>query len=149
MNETQTTPEKAEKASEAKKPTAKVKKKKSGQKRANVAAGNAYIQASYNNTIITITDLEGKVLAWSSAGSSGFKGTRKSTPYAAQVAAENAANKAKTFGVEKVDIFVKGIGSGREQSIRGLHNAGLKIEKIADKTGIPHNGCRAKKARRV
>ncbi|MBI2464085.1 30S ribosomal protein S11 [Candidatus Peregrinibacteria bacterium] len=125
------------------------KPKKSGQKKLTIAAGRAYIQASYNNTIVTITSPDGNVLAWSSSGSSGFKGTRKATPYAAQVAAENAVNKAKIYGIEKVDVYVKGIGSGREQALRGLHSAGLQVERITDTTTIPHNGCRPKKQRRV
>ncbi len=109
---------------------------------------NAYIQASYNNTIITITEPSGDTLAWSSAGSSGFKGSRKSTPYAAQVAAENAVEKAKPSGIEKVNVFVKGVGPGREQAVRGLNAAGLQILAITDLTPIPHNGCRPKKIRR-
>lgn len=109
---------------------------------------NAYIQASYNNTIVTITELSGDTLAWASAGASGFKGSRKSTPYAAQVAAENAVEKAKASGIEKVNVFVKGVGPGREQAVRGLNAAGLQIIAITDVTPIPHNGCRPKKIRR-
>lgn len=109
---------------------------------------NAYIQASYNNTIITITELTGDVVSWASCGSSGFKGTRKSTPYAAQVTAENAVEKAKPNGVEKVHVFVKGVGPGREQAVRGLNAAGLQILSITDTTPIPHNGCRPKRQRR-
>ncbi|MBI2453389.1 30S ribosomal protein S11 [Candidatus Peregrinibacteria bacterium] len=128
--------------------TEKTKVKKSS-KKLNVPQGRVYIQASFNNTIVTITDPEGKVLTWASAGASGFKGTRKATPYAAQVAAENAVGKALSFGLEKVNVFIKGVGTGREQALRGLHSSGLQIETITDLTGIPHNGCRPKKKRRV
>lgn len=117
--------------------------------RKSVVKGNVYIMATFNNTIVTITDKDGAVLAWSSAGSSGFKGARKSTPYAAQVAAESAAGKAKAYGLIQVSIFVKGVGPGREQSIRGLQSAGLDIDAIIDTTPMPHNGCRQKKPRRV
>ncbi|MCD6109189.1 30S ribosomal protein S11 [bacterium] len=109
---------------------------------------NAYIQATYNNTIITITEPNGDVISWASAGSSGFKGSRKSTPYAAQVAAENAVEKAQSAGIEKVNVYVKGVGSGREQAIRGLNSSGLHIVTITDITPIAHNGCRQKKQRR-
>ncbi|MFC1655544.1 30S ribosomal protein S11 [Patescibacteria group bacterium] len=109
---------------------------------------NVYIQASYNNTIITITEPSGDVIAWSTAGANGFKGARKSTPYAAQVAAESAVEKAKLYGAEKVRVFVKGVGSGREQAVRGLNSAGLQILSISDMTPVPHNGCRPKKQRR-
>lgn len=118
-------------------------------KKRTVLEGRAYIKASYNNTIVTITEPSGDVLAWGTAGASGFKGTRKSTPYAAQVAAENAGEKAKAYGLERVDVFVKGIGPGREQAIRGLNSAGIEVVSIADITPIPHNGCRSKKQRRV
>ena len=117
--------------------------------RKSVLKGHAYIKATFNNTIITLTDKDGAVLGWSSAGSSGFKGARKSTPYAAQVAAENAVNKSKPFGLAQVSIFVKGVGPGREQGIRGLQSAGLDIDAIVDTTPVPHNGCRRKKPRRV
>ena len=126
----------------------KTKAKKSS-KKLTVTEGRVYIQASYNNTIVTITDPEGKVLTCASAGASGFKGTRKATPYAAQVAAENAVGKAQAFGLERVNVFIKGVGGGREQALRGLHSSGLQIETITDLTGIPHNGCRPKKKRRV
>lgn len=109
---------------------------------------NAYIQATYNNTIVTITEPTGDVIAWSSAGANGFKGSRKSTPYAAQVAAENAVEKAQAAGIEKVNVYVKGVGSGREQAIRGLNSAGLHIVTITDVTPVAHNGCRPKKQRR-
>lgn len=130
---------------------AKAKKdasKKKAKKR-SVTEGRAYVSSSYNNTIITITDKDGGVIAWSSAGANGFKGAKKATPYAAQVAAESAVEKAKIYGLEKVDVYVKGIGAGREQAVRGLINAGLAIEVITDVTPVPHNGCRKKKTRRV
>lgn len=114
-----------------------------------VQHGKAFIQASYNNTIVTLTENSGDVIAWSSAGAKGFKGARKATPYAAQVSAEDAAEKAKVYGLEKVDVFVKGVGTGREQAIRGLSAAGLQILTISDLTPIPHNGCRKKKTRRI
>lgn len=114
-----------------------------------VQEGKAFVQASYNNTIVTITEPNGDVISWSSAGSSGFKGARKATPYAAQVSAESAVEKAKAYGLEKVHVFVKGVGTGREQSIRGLVAAGLDIMSITDVTPLPHNGCRQKKARRI
>jgi len=124
-------------------------KKAKKSKRRSIPEGVVCIHASYNNTIISITEPNGNVIAWGSAGSSGFKGTRKSTPYAAQVAAENTAEKAKVFGLEKVTIYVKGPGPGREQAIRGLVAKGLDVISINDITPIPHNGCRKKKARRV
>ena len=126
---------------------AKKKIKKKGKKR-SCPECNAYIQATYNNTIVTLTEPAGDVIAWASAGSSGFKGARKSTPYAAQVSAENAVEKAGYAGIEKVNVYVKGVGPGREQAIRGLNAAGLQINAITDLTPIPHNGCRPKKARR-
>jgi len=123
----------------------KVKKKI----RVSVTKGNAYVKASFNNTIVTITDKDGSVLGWASAGSSGFKGARKSTPYAAQIAAEKAVEAVKPYGMMKVSIFVKGVGPGREQAIRGLQSAGMDIDAIIDTTPVPHNGCRKKKPRRV
>ena len=129
-----------------KKPDVKAKKKA---KRRLVTDGKAYIQASFNNTIVTLTDQKGDVLAWSSAGSNGFKGPKKATPYAAQVSAENAATKAKVYGLEKAWVYIKGAGTGREQAIRGLQNGGIYIEGITDVTAIPHNGCRVRKSRRV
>lgn len=114
-----------------------------------VSKANAYITASYNNTIITIADLEGHTLGWGSAGASGFKGTRKATPYAAQVTAEKVVEKVSPYGIESVQVFVKGVGTGREQAIRGLQAAGLNLDAIFDITPVPHNGCRKKKARRV
>ena len=124
-------------------------KKPTKTKRKNISEGRAYIFASYNNTIITLTDSDGKTIAASSAGSSGFKGTRKSTPYAAQIAAENAVEKSKVHGLEKVEVYVKGAGVGRDQSIRGLIAAGLDLVSITDLTNIPHNGCRKPRTRRV
>jgi len=149
--EQQTTEKKDKKTAKASAKTAKKTQtpKKAKSKRRSIVLGNAYIHAGFNNTIVTITEPSGTTLTWASAGSSGFKGTRKSTPYAAQVAAENAANKAKVFGMEKVNVFVKGIGPGREQAIRGLHIAGMEIESITDITPIPHGGCKPKKPRRV
>jgi len=114
----------------------------------NIPVGHAYIQSTFNNTIVTITDLDGNAISWSSAGSNGFKGARKSTPYAAQIAAENAVEKAKIHGLEKVRVFVKGIGPGREQAIRGLQAGGANVESIVDVTPVAHNGCRARKQRR-
>ncbi|EKD63383.1 MAG: hypothetical protein ACD_51C00283G0036 [uncultured bacterium] len=121
----------------------------STKKRRSVTKGNVYINASYNNTIVTITDDKGDAIAWSSAGTSGFKGTKKSTPYAGQVAAENAVNKAKLYGLEKVDVYIKGVGAGREQSVRALIANGLEVEAIFDRTPVPHNGCRKPRARKV
>ncbi len=118
--------------------------------RRTVPSGVAHIQASFNNTIITLSDDEGAVISWSSAGASGFKGARKSTPYAAQVAAEKAAGTAKiATGMERVRVLVKGVGPGREQAVRGLHAAGLELLSIVDRTPVPHGGCRCKKPRRV
>ena len=111
----------------------------------NISHGQAHIKASFNNTIITITDQEGRVQAWTSGGSVGFKGSRKSTPYAAQVAAEQAARKAGEMGMRKLDVIVAGSGSGRETAIRTLQNMGIEITGIRDNTPIPHNGCRPKK----
>ena len=107
--------------------------------------GQVHIKASFNNTIITITDLKGEVLAWTSGGSVGFRGSRKSTPYAAQVAAEQAARKAGEMGIRKIDVIVRGSGSGRETAIRTMQNMGLEVTNIKDVTPVPHNGCRPKK----
>ncbi|MGQ9549424.1 MAG: 30S ribosomal protein S11 [Roseiflexus sp.] len=115
----------------------------------NVPRGQAHIQSTFNNTIVTITDPSGNVICWSSAGQNGFKGSRKSTPYAAQVAAENAARKAIENGMRQVEVFVKGPGAGREAAIRSLQAAGLQVTAITDVTPIPHNGCRPPKRRRV
>ena len=117
--------------------------------RKNIASGVAHVAASFNNTMITITDAQGNTIAWSSSGSNGFKGSRKSTPFAAQVAAEDAAKKAMEHGMRSVAVFVKGPGSGRESALRALQTAGFKISLIRDVTPIPHNGCRPPKRRRV
>lgn len=120
-------------------------------KKLNISVGFACIHATFNNTIISITDLQGNVLAWSSAGSNGFKGSRKKTQYAAQVAAQTASIQALQLGIKKVGVIINGPGSGREVAIKALHNQGkgLRIVSIEDKTGVPHNGCRAPKRRRV
>jgi small subunit ribosomal protein S11 len=117
--------------------------------RKNITHGIAHIKSSFNNTIVTIADTHGNVIAWASSGNVGFKGSRKSTPFAAQLAAENAARKAQEHGVKKVDVFVKGPGSGRETAIRSLQAAGLEVGAISDVTPQPHNGCRPPKRRRV
>lgn len=117
--------------------------------RKSVPRGQAHIQATFNNTIVTLTDPNGNVLSWGSAGSQGFKGSRKSTPYAAQITAETAARKAMEHGLRQIEVFVKGPGSGREAAIRSLQGAGLNITAITDVTPIPHNGCRPPKRRRV
>src|SRR3954449_1846562 len=128
------------------------KKEKKGAKRKknrHVPHGVAHIQATFNNTIVTIADPEGSVLAWSSAGRIGFKGSRKGTPFAAQVAAQNCGNQAKDVGVRSVDVMVKGPGAGRESAVRALQAAGIEVKSIKDVTPIPHNGCRPRKRRRV
>jgi len=125
---------------------AKIKKKK---EKKVVAEGNVYIQATFNNTIVTITDVRGNTLSWASAGGLGFRGAKKSTPYAAQTTAETAAKKAMDFGLREVNVYVKGPGVGRESAIRSLGNLGLWVKSIKDMTPIPHNGCRPRKSRRV
>ena len=115
----------------------------------NIPHGKCFIQCSFNNSVVTITDLEGNTVSWSSAGSNGFKGSRKSTPFAAQLAAEQCARKAMEHGVKKVDVQVKGPGSGRETAIRSLQTAGIEVTGIKDVTPLPHNGCRLVKRRRV
>ena len=117
--------------------------------RKNIAVGQAHIKSTFNNTIITITDPSGNVIAWQSAGTVGFKGSRKSTPFAAQMAAEACAKVAQEHGVRKISVFVKGPGSGRETAIRSLQAAGLEVTSIQDRTPVPHNGCRQRKRRRV
>ena len=117
--------------------------------RKNIAYGIAHIKSSFNNTIITITDQQGNALAWASSGNVGFKGSRKSTPFAAQLAAETVARRAMEHGVRKVDVLVKGPGSGRETAIRTIQNTGIEVVGIKDVTPIPHNGCRPPKRRRV
>ncbi len=114
-----------------------------------VPQGQAHIFATFNNTIITITDMSGNTIAWGSAGSSGFKGSRKSTPYAARLAAQSAARTAQESGMQELDIIVKGPGPGREQAIRSLQASGIRVKSIRDITPVPHNGCRPKKKRRV
>jgi small subunit ribosomal protein S11 len=117
--------------------------------RKNIAVGVAHIQSTFNNTIITLTDVKGEAISWSSAGQVGFKGTKKGTPFAAQLASEQAARKAQDHGLKRVDVFVKGPGSGRETAIRALAAVGLEVNLIRDVTPLPHNGCRAPKRRRV
>lgn len=117
--------------------------------RKNVAVGHAHIQSTFNNTIISITDIQGNVISWGSSGAQGFKGSRKSTPYAAQVTAENAARRAMEHGMRSIEVFVRGPGAGREAAIRALQAAGLEVSAITDTTPIPHNGCRPPKRRRV
>jgi len=125
--------------------------KKQGKKKVkkNIQTGMAHIQATFNNTVITITDVGGNAIAWSTAGQQGFKGSRKSTPFAAQVAAEECAKKAMEHGVRTIGVFVKGPGAGRESALRALQAAGLRVTMIRDVTPIPHNGCRPPKRRRV
>lgn len=129
----------------AKTPVQKVRRRE----RKNIASGVAHVNASFNNTVVTIADAQGNVISWSSSGSRGFKGSRKSTPYAAQMAAEDAAKKAQEHGMKNLEIEVKGPGSGRESALRALQAAGLLVTSIRDVTPIPHNGCRPKKRRRV
>ena len=131
----------------AKKKNVKTRIRRSERK--NIAVGQAYIKSTFNNTIISITDPQGNVIAWKSAGQVGFKGSRKSTPFAAQLAAEQCAKMAQEHGVRKVSVFVKGPGSGRETAIRSLQAAGLEVASIQDRTPVPHNGCRPRKRRRV
>ncbi len=116
--------------------------------RRNLTEGKAFIHASYNNTIVTITDMEGNPVAWSSAGSIGYKGSKKGTPYAAQLAAADATRKAQNFGVSQLDIVVRGTGSGREQAIRSIQSTGVNVRSIVDDTPTPHNGCRPRKRKR-
>ena len=117
--------------------------------RKSIASGRAYVQSTFNNTLVTLTDPEGNVIAWGSSGTAGFKGSRKGTPYAAQLAARDAARKAMEHGLRQVEVYVKGPGSGREAAIRSLQSSGLYITSITDVTPIPHNGCRPPKRRRV
>lgn len=127
-------------------PATKSRKRKS---KVSISRGHVHVQASFNNTIITVSDEHGRVVSWSSAGSAGFRGSRKSTPFAAQVAAEKAITKAKEAGLTSADVIVKGVGSGRESAVRALQAAGITVSSIKDITPIPHNGCRPRKARRV
>lgn len=126
-----------------------IKKSRKKKDKKNVPVGVAHIQSTFNNTIVTITDSKGNTIAWSSSGIQGFKGSRKSTPYAAQTAAEDAAKKAMEHGMRTVEVFVKGPGSGREAALRALQTAGFQVTLIRDVTPIPHNGCRPPKRRRV
>ncbi len=129
-----------------------VQKKRSKAKkreRRSIPVGRAYIQATFNNTIITLTDLKGDVISWGSSGTAGFKGSRKGTPYAAQLAAASAARKAMDHGMRQIEVMVKGPGSGREAAIRSLQSSGLHVTSIRDVTPIPHNGCRPPKRRRI
>jgi small subunit ribosomal protein S11 len=129
----------------AKTETTRVRRKE----RKNITSGVAHVNASFNNTMITIADMQGNTISWSSAGVMGFKGSRKSTPYAAQVAAEDAAKKAQEHGVKTLEVEVRGPGSGRESALRALQAAGFSVTSIRDVTAIPHNGCRPRKRRRV
>lgn len=137
---------KPEAAAEVKAPVTAPKRSK---KKRLVDHGQAHILSTYNNTTITITDLGGNAIGWSTSGKLGFKGPKKSTPYAAGAVARDAVEKSKAFGLQRVDVFVKGIGSGRESAIRGIQNNGIQVLSIHDVTPIPHNGCRPKKVRRV
>jgi len=125
-----------------------IKKGKKKERRI-VQSGVAHVQASFNNTIVTVTDTEGNTVAWGSAGSAGFKGSRKSTPFAARLAAEQAVKAAQQLGIQEVDLFVKGPGPGRENAIRAVQAMGMRVRSIADITPVPHNGCRPPKKRRV
>jgi small subunit ribosomal protein S11 len=128
-----------------KKPRGRTRKRE----RKNIPVGKAYIQSTFNNTVITLTDPNGNVISWASAGTVGFKGSRKSTPYAAQMAGDNAARRAMDHGLRQVEVLVRGPGSGREPAIRSLQAAGIQVTSIRDVTPIPHNGCRPPKRRRV
>lgn len=134
-------------AAEGSETAAPTVRKKKGKR--TVSSGNVYIQSSFNNTIVSITDPSGGVIAWSTAGAKGFRGSRKNTPFAAQVAAEDAAQKALEMGMRTVQVFVNGPGAGRESALRAIQSAGLRVTLIKDTTPIPHNGCRPSKRRRV
>jgi small subunit ribosomal protein S11 len=125
------------------------KKRARKRERKSIPVGRAYIQSTFNNTIVTLTDLQGNAIAWGSSGTAGFKGSRKGTPYAAQLAARDAAQKAMEHGLRQIEVYVRGPGSGREAAIRSLQSSGLYITRIRDVTPIPHNGCRPPKRRRV
>jgi small subunit ribosomal protein S11 len=129
------------------KPAASTRPRK--KERKNISSGVAHVAATFNNTVVTITDAQGNTIAWSSAGAQGFKGSRKSTPYAAQVAAEDAGRKAREHGMETLEIEVSGPGSGRESALRALQTVGFSVSSIRDTTAVPHNGCRPRKRRRV
>ena len=139
----------AEDAKSAKKTGARAKKKGAKSKKGSIPLGKAYIQATYNNTIVTLTDLNGNVLSWSSAGSSGFKGPKKATPYAASIVVRNALEKAADVGLKEVSVLVTGVGQGREGAIRAFNANGVNVLSIKDITPIPHNGCRPPRPRRV
>ena len=141
--------QKVQKTEEAVRDEKKTKGRSKKRSLRNVVYAKAHIQSSFNNTTVTITDEKGNAIAWATAGSSGFKGTKKGTPFAAQITAENAARKAKDYGVKHVSVFVCGPGSGRETAIRAIQNVGISITSIKDVTPIPHNGCRPPKPRRV
>jgi small subunit ribosomal protein S11 len=128
---------------------AKKKVRTKRKEKKNISTGVVHIQSTFNNTIVTVTDVAGNVVAWSSSGMHGFKGSRKSTPFAAQLAAEDAAKKAMEHGMKTVEVFVKGPGAGRESALRALHGAGFTVTAIKDVTPVPHNGCRPPKRRRV
>jgi small subunit ribosomal protein S11 len=130
---------------QAQKPAARVRKKV----KKNVAEGIAHVHASFNNTIVTITDRQGNALSWATSGAAGFKGSRKSTPFAAQIAAEQAGRAAQECGVKNIEVRIKGPGPGRESAVRALNNVGFKITSISDVTPVPHNGCRPSKKRRI
>ncbi len=135
---------------ESKKPfISKAKKKSASKKRGQIAHGRAYIQATYNNTIVSLTDLNGNVLGWSSSGASGFSGPKKSTPYAATMVIKNALEKVADYGLKEVNVFITGVGQGREAAIRAFNAQGVNILSIKDITPIPHNGCRPPRPRRV
>ena len=146
MAKKEAAPEGAEVAA-AGKPGKKIKKKKKVKK--NIGVGVVHINATFNNTIVTVTDVTGNVIAWSTSGAKGFKGSRKSTPFAAQIAAEDAIRKAMEHGVRSVSVLVKGPGGGRESALRAIANTGVRVSYIRDVTPIPHNGCRPPKKRRV
>lgn len=134
----------------AKTPTKKTNKSVVKKKiKRSVFSGKVFIQSSFNNSIVTVTDDSGNVISWASAGTLGFKGTKKSTPYAAQMTSTSALEKARAFGLKKVQVFVSGVGAGRESAVRALTNTGIDIDCIKDMTPIPHNGCRPKKSRRI
>ena len=139
----------AEKQQKAVSATKARQAKQRRRERKMVPRGQAFVQSSFNNTIVTLTDPQGNVLSWGSAGATGFKGSRKSTPYAAQITAEGAARRAMEHGLRQVEVFVKGPGAGREAAIRALQAAGIQVTAISDVTPIPHNGCRPPKRRRV
>ncbi|MEQ8524427.1 30S ribosomal protein S11 [Gracilimonas sp.] len=132
-----------------KQPKASLAAKRKKKKQLSDPNGMAFVKATFNNVIVTITDADGNVVSWSSAGKEGFKGSRKNTPYAAQLSAETAAQTAHEMGLRKVEVFVKGPGSGREAAVRGMASSGLEVTSIKDRTPLPHNGCRPPKRRRV